>query len=60
VLFDSFLVSFAGSGELLVSSTISPSDQHKLGLVAGMRLRWMSLLHGPYLDFHRQRFLLLT
>ena len=60
VLFDSFLVSFAGSGELLVSPAISPSDQHKLGLVAGMRLRWMSLLHGPYLDFHRQRFLLLT
>jgi putative restriction endonuclease len=60
VLFDSFLVSFASSGELLVSPTITPSDQQKLGLVAGMRLRWLSAEHSPYLDFHRQRFLQLT
>jgi len=60
VLFDSFLLSFSEAGELLVSKTISPSDQHKLGLAAGMRLRWMSVQHGPYLGFHRQRFLQMT
>ena len=60
VLFDSFLVSFAGTGELLVSQAITPSDQQKLGLATGMRLRWVSAQHGPYLDFHRQRFLQLT
>jgi len=56
VLFDSFLVSFADSGELLVSQAITPDDQQKLGLAAGMRLRWVSAQHGPYLNFHRQRF----
>ena len=60
VLFDSFLVSFTSSGELLVSQTITPSDQQKLGLAADMRLRWVSAQHGPYLDFHRQRFLQMT
>ena len=43
--------------ELLVSKAIPPSDQQKLGLSAGMCLRWVSLQQGPYLDFHRQRFL---
>jgi putative restriction endonuclease len=57
VLFDSFLVSFSEAGELLVSKAISPSDQQKMGFTAGMCLRWVSLQHGPYLDFHRQRFL---
>jgi putative restriction endonuclease len=60
VLFDSFLISFASSGELLVSTAISAIDQQKLGLGAGMRLRWLSAQHNPYLDFHRQRFLQLT
>ena len=60
VLFDSFLISFAGSGELLVSTAISVIDRQKLGLGAGMRLRWLSAQHSPYLDFHRQRFLQLT
>ena len=60
VLFDSFLVSFATTGELLVSAAISPSDQQKLGLAAGMRLRWMAEQHSPYLGFHRQRFLVLA
>lgn len=56
VLFDSFLVSFAGTGELMVSQAITPNDQQKLGLATGMQLRWVSAQHGPYLDFHRQRF----
>ena len=60
VLFDSFLVSFSSAGELLVSKTIPPSDQQKLGLAAGMRLRWMSVQHAHYLGFHRQRFLQMT
>ncbi len=60
VLFDSFLVSFAATGELLVSQTITPGDQQKLGLATGMRLRWVSAQHGPYLDFHRQRFVRMT
>ncbi len=57
VLFDSFLVSFSEAGELLVSKAVTISDQQKIGLVAGMRLRWVSVQHGPYLYFHRQRFL---
>lgn len=60
VLFDSFLVSFSSAGELMVSNAIPPSDQQKLGLAAGMRLRWISVQHGPYLGFHRQRFLQVT
>lgn len=60
VLFDSFLISFAGSGELLVSTAISAINRQKLGLGAGMQLRWLSAQHSPYLDFHRQRFLQLT
>lgn len=57
VLFDSFLISFSEAGALLVSKAITISDQQKLGLTAGMRLRWISVQHGTYLDFHRQRFL---
>jgi predicted restriction endonuclease len=60
VLFDSFLASFAVTGELLISKAITPSDQQKMGLSIGMCLRWMSVQHGPYLDFHRQRFLQMT
>ena len=56
VLFDSFLVTFSEVGKLMVSKAIPPSDQHKLGLTGGMSLRWISAQHGPYLDFHRQRF----
>ncbi len=60
VLFDSFLVSFSEAGALLVSKAVTIGDQQKLGLAAGMRLRWVSAQHGPYLDFHRQWFLQLT
>lgn len=59
-LFDSFLISFTVSGKLLVSQIITSSDQQKLGLTADMCLRWVSAQHGPYLDFHRQRYLQLT
>jgi putative restriction endonuclease len=57
VLFDSFLVSFSEEGALLVSNAVTISDQQKLGLSAGMRLRWVSAQHGRYLDFHRHQFL---
>ena len=60
VLFDNFLISFTDDGELLVSEAITPSDQQKMGLIRGMRLRWASTQHGPYLYFHRQRFLQMT
>ena len=56
VLFDSFLVSFSDAGELMVSKSIPPGDRQKLGITEGMSLRWISAQHGPYLDFHRQRF----
>lgn len=56
VLFDSFLVSFSEMGVLLVSEAVTISDQQKMGLATGMRLRWVSAQHGPYLDFHRHRF----
>ena len=58
VLFDSFLISFAESGDLLLSPAITSNDQQMLGLHPNMRLRWVSAQHLPYLSFHRQRFLM--
>lgn len=55
-LFDRFLISFDEQGNLLISSTLSQADLLSLGIKLGMRLRWIDVLHQPYLTFHRTRF----
>lgn len=57
-LFDRVLISFDDSGHLLTSAQLSPSDLHGLGIRPGMALRWLASEHQPYLQWHRERFLL--
>lgn len=57
-LFDRFLISFDDDGHLLTSAQLSPSDLHGLGIRPGMTLRWLASEHRPYLQWHRERFLL--
>ena len=59
-LFDNFLISFTDDGKLLVSRQISQSDRECLGLNSSMRLRWIAASHIKYLEFHRQKFVLLV
>lgn len=56
-LFDRFLISFDDTGRLLVSPTLSSDDQHRLGLLPDMALRWLGAGHHDYLAWHRTRFL---
>lgn len=55
-LFDSYLISFADDGELIVGATLPAIERERLGLTAGLRLRWLDKQHLPYLQFHRSRF----
>jgi putative restriction endonuclease len=55
-LFDKFLISFTDDGALLVSSQLSDSDCHLLGINIELSLRWIAPGHVPYLEFHRARF----
>lgn len=57
-LFDRFLISFDDVGHLLVSAHLSQSNLHGLGIHSGMTLRWLACEHRPYLEWHRERFLL--
>ena len=59
-LFDRFLISFDDTGHLLISAQLSPSDLYGLGIRPGMTLRWLASEHRPYLQWHRERFLLGT
>jgi hypothetical protein len=56
-LFDTYMISFDGSGELLVSQKLPIEEQTKLGLVSGMRLQRLHERHRPYLEAHRDQFL---
>lgn len=56
-LFDAFLISFNPDGGMLVSKKVSPDDRQRLGVNHPLQLRWATMHHKPYLDFHRQRFL---
>jgi putative restriction endonuclease len=58
-LFDNFLISFTDDGKVLISREISQSDRECLGLNSSMRLRWIAASHFEYLEFHRQKFVLL-
>ena len=52
-LFDAYLASFDAGGSLVLSPEVPAAAQAQLGLVPGLRLRWLHLRHGPYLAFHR-------
>ncbi|MTV37017.1 HNH endonuclease [Duganella radicis] len=54
-LFDRFLISFDDGGHILVSSRVGHVEQTRLGLVAGMTLRWLTDPHRNYLALHRAR-----
>lgn len=57
-LFDRFLISFDEQGGLLIAPALSKIDLQPLGILPGMKLRWVNALHQPYLSFHRARLLL--
>jgi hypothetical protein len=57
-LFDRFLISFDEAGHLLASARLSQGQLHALGIHPGMALRWLAGEHRPYLQWHRERFLL--
>lgn len=54
-LFDRFLISFDDGGRLLVSPRIGHAELARLGLAAGMTLRWLTEPHRSYLAWHRAR-----
>lgn len=54
-LFDRFLISFDEEGVLLISPALAGVDVQPLGILPGMKLRWVNALHHPYLALHRAR-----
>lgn len=54
-LFDRFRISFEEDGRLIMSPAIADVDLSPLGIVPGMKLRWVNPLHQPYLEMHRLR-----
>lgn len=52
-LFDKGLMTFTDEGEATFSSTLDVGALAKLHLGEGLRLRWISEKHLPYLDWHR-------
>ena len=54
-LFDRFLISFDEQGVLVISPALAGVDLQPLGVVSGMKLRWIEASHQPYLEFHRAR-----
>ncbi|MGB4343541.1 MAG: HNH endonuclease [Moraxellaceae bacterium] len=54
-LFDRFLISFDEQGEQVISPALAGQDLQALGIVPGMKLRWVNALHQPYLALHRAR-----
>lgn len=54
-LFDRFLISFDAQGMLMLVPALANQDLRPLGIVPGMRLRWINPLHQPYLALHRSR-----
>ena len=54
-LFDRFLISFDEQGALMISPELNAIDLQPLGVLPGMKLRWINSLHEPYLQSHRIR-----
>lgn len=53
-LFDSGLITFSDSGEVIISSTIPKENYQALSLSEAMRIRKLNTAHIPYLSYHRQ------
>ena len=53
-LFDVGLITFDNTGLLIVSETLSFGTKQKLGIIAGMKLRWIREEHLPYLHWHQE------
>ncbi len=58
ICFDSGLISFTNSGEIIISSQLSTDDQQHLGINQNMKLKKISDQHKPYLEYHREYVLL--
>lgn len=54
-LFDRFLISFDDNCEIVIAPALEGMDLIPLGVVSGMKLRWLNPLHRPYLAQHRAR-----
>jgi putative restriction endonuclease len=53
-LFDSGLLTFTDEGDVLLSEHITPNVRVALNLTEGIRLRWCSPKHIPFLQWHRK------
>lgn len=53
-LFDVGLITFDNTGLLIVSETLSFGTKQTLGIIAGMKLRWIREEHLPYLHWHQE------
>lgn len=53
-LFDSGLVSFDNSGNILISDKVSKSQLSLMGINEKSCLRWIDKNHFPFLEWHRQ------
>jgi putative restriction endonuclease len=54
-LFDTYLVTFDGTGTLQISELVSDVERSRLGLSNGMKLRWLDEKHQRYLEFQRSK-----
>ena len=52
--FDSGLISFAQTGQILIADTFGPLDRAGLGIHPGLKLQHLSPAHIPYLAWHRE------
>jgi hypothetical protein len=57
-LFDRYLISFDGQGELIIAPALAGQNLLPLGIAPKMKLmklRWVNSLHQPYMTLHRAR-----
>lgn len=55
-LFDRALITFEGSGDMLVSETLSDQERAVFGLASPTRKLLLSVAHLDYMSHHRERF----
>jgi len=53
-LFDRGLVSFSETGQILIGEQLNDDQRNKLGLDSGLKLRWITEEHQPFLRWHRK------
>lgn len=54
VLFDSGFITFDDSGKIIISSKMSHTDLHKMGVTKKMSLREIHQRHKIFLEYHRE------